>query len=455
MIANRIKKVWHEIIHLDQNGFISGRNATDGVRKVLNAVEYINDKNIAAVLILVDFEKAFDRVHYQSMYKVLNWFNFGPSLINWVKLLFEDIRLATINNGYTSEYFSPTRGLFQGNPIASILFNCVIELLVIKIRKNPKIKGISIDNHKVLLSLFADDLSMLIEFTEASWSEAVHEFSDFEGLTGMLISYEKLQIYHLGAIKNSNVKFYSHKKLVWSNLPVNLLGIVISNNQQETYNLNIEPLIVKAQAILHKWSSRDLSILGRIQIINSLVVSIFNYRLAVLPSLMDAHAKQIKQMFLQFLWKGKKPKITYNILTGLKTDGGAGMADVAVRDKVQKLNWVYKIKESENLKEEAYNLLGNPIGDKLWELSLDPKSIDNVIRNTSIFWYNIFYEWCKMKKDNEQNFTSQVIWFNSNIQIDNKLCFYKTWYEKGICYIKDIWNEETGRFLTLDEIKQK
>ena len=99
--------------------------------------------------------------------------------------------------------------------------------------------------------------------------------------------------------------------------------------------------------------------------------------------------------------------------------------------------------------------LGNPIGDKLWELSLDPKSIDNVIWNTSIFWYNIFYELCKMKKDNEHNFTSQVIWFNSNIQIDNKLCFYKTWYEKGICYIKDIWNEETGRFLTLDEIKQK
>ena len=392
VIANRIKAVWQELIHPDQNGFISGQSASDSVRKVLNGVEYVNEKNLAAVLILVDFEKAFDRVNYDSMYEILKWFNFGPDLIKWVRLLFTDYRLATINNGYTSEYFSPTRGLFQGNPIASIIFNCVIELLAIQIRKNSKIKGITIGTHEILLTLFADDLSMLMEFTESSWNEATHEFSDFEQKTGMLINYDKSQIYRLGSIQNTNAKFYSHRKLVWTNTPVNLLGIIIANSQQETYNANVEPLINKAQIILKRWSLRDLSILGKIQVINSLVASIFLYRLAVISCLTAAHAKQIKEIFQNFVWNGKHPKIKYEILVGLKSDGGAGMADILCQDKAQKISWIYKVMKNSNLKEEAYCLMNNPVGDKLWELAIDPNEIDRVVKPTSDFWYQTLKE---------------------------------------------------------------
>ena len=48
-----------------------------------------------------------------------------------------------MNNGNFSEFFVPTRGLLQGNPIASYLFLLVVEILGQELRKNPKIEGIN------------------------------------------------------------------------------------------------------------------------------------------------------------------------------------------------------------------------------------------------------------------------------------------------------------------------
>ena len=60
----------------------------------------------------MDFEKAFDRGEYHAIASIMKWVNLGEQIIEWVKILFNDFKLATCNNGYTSRYFVPTRGLF-------------------------------------------------------------------------------------------------------------------------------------------------------------------------------------------------------------------------------------------------------------------------------------------------------------------------------------------------------
>ena len=67
---------------------------------------------------------------------------FGNQFTKNVEMLLQNFSLATYNNGYTSEYFKPTRGLFQGNPIASELFTVLIELLAVQVRLLPAIKGL-------------------------------------------------------------------------------------------------------------------------------------------------------------------------------------------------------------------------------------------------------------------------------------------------------------------------
>ena len=73
---------------------------------------------------MLDFEKAFDSIEWNFMYKVLDKFNFGPSFINWVKLLYNKPVISIENNGWLSDDIALQRGVRQGCPISALLF-CV------------------------------------------------------------------------------------------------------------------------------------------------------------------------------------------------------------------------------------------------------------------------------------------------------------------------------------------
>ena len=122
IIANRIKLVLPKLIHSDQVGFMKQRNISVNIRKILDVIEYTEKENLPGIFVSLDFEKAFDRVDYDAMYSILYCYNFGDKIVNWIKLLFHNMQFSTINNGYMSDKITPTRGLFQGNPIASFLF---------------------------------------------------------------------------------------------------------------------------------------------------------------------------------------------------------------------------------------------------------------------------------------------------------------------------------------------
>ena len=48
-------------------------------------------KDIPGMMLSVDFEKAFDTFSWKFIEKVLNYFNFGPSIISWIKLFKMDL----------------------------------------------------------------------------------------------------------------------------------------------------------------------------------------------------------------------------------------------------------------------------------------------------------------------------------------------------------------------------
>ena len=42
--------------------------------------------NIPGLLLIIDFEKAFDSISWDFINKVLKFFNFGESIIKWVSV---------------------------------------------------------------------------------------------------------------------------------------------------------------------------------------------------------------------------------------------------------------------------------------------------------------------------------------------------------------------------------
>ena len=68
-IANRIKSVLNQPISKEQTGFLKRRFIGENTRLVYDIMQYCEERNIPGVLMLIDFEKAFDSVSFRFIEK--------------------------------------------------------------------------------------------------------------------------------------------------------------------------------------------------------------------------------------------------------------------------------------------------------------------------------------------------------------------------------------------------
>ena len=190
--------------------------------------------------------------------------------------------------------------------------------------------------------------------------------------------------------------------------------------------------------------------------VNALIGSLYVYRFTILPSLPDRYYDTIKKLITDFIWNGRKSKIAYEILVGLKDQGGGGLVHLPAKHKALKMQWVLKLKTNELMREMAYELLKNQIGDKVWEIHLTKKEIKTFIVHDS-FWRDVLIDWVEMTNEfpiGSEQTRAQMIWLNTHIKIANKPILYKKWFEKGVIYIGDIVTEE-GTLMPYDEFCNK
>ena len=133
-LTNRLQKVIGNLISQDQVGYIKGRLIGENVRIIEDMIEYTNKNDILGLLVLIDFEKAFDTIEWDFLFKTLKSYNFDKTFINWIKLLYSNITACTINNRYLSRNFTLERGIRQGCPLSALLFILVAEILSINLR---------------------------------------------------------------------------------------------------------------------------------------------------------------------------------------------------------------------------------------------------------------------------------------------------------------------------------
>ena len=71
--------------------------------------------NFLVLLVALDFEKAFDSLNWNFLFKTLESFNFGPSFIFWIKTLYNNACCCIMNNDYASDFSFIKRGARQGD----------------------------------------------------------------------------------------------------------------------------------------------------------------------------------------------------------------------------------------------------------------------------------------------------------------------------------------------------
>ena len=213
----------------------------------------------------------------------------------------------------------------------------------------------------------------------------------------------------------------------------------------------------KVETTLQIWKMRDLSLTGKIQIVNSLIASLFIYVWAVIPMMpIEVHEKLIK-IVNEFLWNGKRPKISYRILSGNKQDGGAGLCNFQNREKALKLQWLWKAHDNTLLQQFALASIASPIGMDVWCVNLAQHDFTSLFPKIN-FWVDVLKIWNELnyqEPKNKAQVMNQMIWFNSHIKISKKPVFYKKWYEAGVVRISDLWNNDSNQWMSYDDFQRQ
>ena len=261
MLAMRIHDALEVIIAQDQKGFMSSRRISCNIRRVLDLIDLADKSQEDGVIVSIDFEKCFDLIETNALTDAMRYFNFGDSMIKWVQTIYKDASACVTNNGYFSDYYQVTRSVKQGGPCSAFFFLILAEVLAIELRKNPKLEGYMVKEVKRILGQYADDMDLYLKASKEALSQAFLTINKFQGC-GFKVNYDKTTIYRIGSIRYSNAKFYTENPIQWSD-KINVLGVDIGPNLQ-LLNMNYNELIVKSQTILDTWSSRSLSLIGKV-----------------------------------------------------------------------------------------------------------------------------------------------------------------------------------------------
>ena len=83
------------------------------------------------IIVLIDFEKAFDKISWIFVMKLNIFFNFWNTYINFVNLLYFKPLCSVSNNGDHSEFIQIALGIRQRCPVSALLFLHCVKVLEI------------------------------------------------------------------------------------------------------------------------------------------------------------------------------------------------------------------------------------------------------------------------------------------------------------------------------------
>ena len=439
-LANRLKPVLESIINEDQKGFMADRKIQGNIRRILDAVNFCEANDTPIAILSIDAEKAFDRIETDSLLKAMDYFGFGESFKRWTKLCFTDATAVVINNGYISQSFKVSRGVKQGGCCSAFYFLVLIETLANRLR-NSELEGLDINGISKLLGQFADDLDLYLWGSRQNVKKAMKEIRSFENSSGMKINLTKSTIFKLGSSKDFDLGC----GLTEAN-QINVLGVKILSyvDDLKVAQINFEETITKAKGILEQWKKRGLSLLGKVLVINTLIASLFIYKMSVLPLMPQKYIMQLNELMNSFLWNSKKPKIKLEILQIPKKYGGAGLVDFEAKDLSLKFAWVKYLQSDSFIKNIAEYYIHPILSEKVWSCNLHRDDVKYLeIQNS--FWRHVLEAWCELnytKYVPPDESVFQFLWLNSHIRICKKPVFYRKVYENGLERIIQLFTNE-------------
>jgi hypothetical protein len=276
VLLDRIQKSVDATLRKEQAGFRQGRGCTDQIFALRNIMEQCIEWNAPVAINFIDFKKAFDSVHRETLWKILLSYGIPPKIVTLVKKFYNNFECSVIVNGKLTEWFSVESGVRQGCIISPILFLITIDWIMRRTTAD-KARGIQWSFFSHLEDLdFADDLAIL-STTHKQLQEKTDRLTSYAKQTGLNINTTKTQV------MNINPKQVEHITVDGSPLEnvdeFTYLGSLISSDNG--VKKDIQARLGKARSAFARlrpvWRSSQYSLKTKAKLYNSNVKSVLLY----------------------------------------------------------------------------------------------------------------------------------------------------------------------------------
>jgi hypothetical protein len=455
-----VKTILPEYIDESQFGYVKDRYIGENIRCVIDLNTLCEKEKLEAYAIQIDFEKAFDSVNWDFMLKSLEEMNFDKEFIKWVKILYRNTSSCVSNNGFKTESFNLRRGVHQGCPLSALLFIILVQVLHHMLHKNKDIHGIRVGDKEIKILQMADDTTIFTTNLD-DIPKILTTLKEFYEISGLKTNIDKTVAYKLGS--NQDFDFpTNHLGLKWSKEPFNLLGITIADDKPTLKKENFDSRVKGIDLLTRIWCGRNLSLKGKLTIINSLLIPKLIYPCTLLDVPKET-VTQVSTIIKQFFWNWKRPKIKLDMLIRSIERGGIKYPCFECKIKSWKSLWAIRA-----LKFEHQNPIWLKVIDALLPKGItfcyllrckaDKKILDTFCKDLPEFYKGIITNWNNINKYpqtlDKDTINNECIWLNSEITIKNQPLYNQNALQNKLWYISDIIKTQ-DLFYSHTEINEK
>lgn len=276
ILLERLQKCVDEKLRENQAGFRNNRSCGDQIATLRIIIEQSIEWNSSVYVNFIDFEKAFDSVDREILWKLTAHYGIPAKIINIIRSTYQGMRCQVLHEGCISEAFEVLTGVRQGCLLSPFLFLLCIDWVMKETTSNRR-TGIQWSLTEQLEDLdFADDLALLAH-THQQMQEKSGKLEETAALLGLKINSSKTKVMRINSKNNTPITMDQNSLEDVNSFTY--LGSIISveGGTEDDVQARIGKARTTFNMLRNIWKAKNLSLKTKLQIFNSNVKTTLLY----------------------------------------------------------------------------------------------------------------------------------------------------------------------------------
>ena len=276
ILISRIQDGVGHRLRKEQAGFRSGRGKVEQIFILRNILKQVDEWNATMYFHFVDFEKAFNSVHRDSLWRIMKAYGIPDKFIGLVRALYDGFTCTVIDEGEITERFPVVTGVKQGCCMSGLLFLMVIDWVMRKTVDGQR-TGIRWDFTMLLEDIdYADNLLLLTSRAD-HMQEKTARLEENAGRVGLKLNPQKCKWMKVNSRNNERLRV--RESMVEEVDSFTYLGAQVTKDGGATLDIKKRAALAYASLnrIIDIWSARNISRKAKATLFKTLVLSVLLY----------------------------------------------------------------------------------------------------------------------------------------------------------------------------------